>query len=61
MPDVLMATNMVIPEVLDLMSSGTSILFSGKEAKEGNTCCERNLYPVYSLMEQSNPDWGPRG
>lgn len=45
-PGFLSATNMVIPEVLDLVSPGTRIFLSDKEAGEGNTCTERSPYPV---------------
>lgn len=61
MPDFLRATNMLIPEVLDLVSPGRMIFLSDKEAREGNTCGEKSPYPVLSLREQNNPDRGARG
>lgn len=59
-PDSLRATNRVIREVLDLVSSGTRTLLSEKEAGEGNRCGERSPSPALSLMEQSHPDSGAR-
>lgn len=52
---------MVVQEVLNLLSSGTRILLSEKEAKEVNKCDESSPYPVLSLVEKSNSDSGARG
>lgn len=52
---------MVVQEVLNLLSSGTRILLSEKEAREVKKCGESSPYPVLSPVEQNNPNSGARG